>query len=167
MHEKSGITPIFPIWSTQDQMKALAYEMISSGVRAILMTIDPRKLSPSYAGRNYDKELIDNLPENIDPCGEFGEFHTLCVDGPAFSYPIPVTVKECIERDNFVYTEIVLDPDSNGSCPKPIPLCEVPVHINEDTVKSIVSESEIEELRLLSNRTEILCKVHKDSKEDE
>ena len=100
------LTPVFPVWgrNTAD----LAREMIATGFRAILSCVDPRKLDPSYVGREFDSSFLRDLPEGVDPCGENGEFHTFVYDGPLFQKPIQVEVGERLNRDGFEFADIVL-----------------------------------------------------------
>lgn len=102
---KCGMTPVFPLWlrDTRD----LANEMIESGLRAYLTCVDPRKLDASFAGRAFDKEFLADLPAQVDPCGENGEFHTCVVAGPMFGSPIDVSVGEIVEREGFVFADLM------------------------------------------------------------
>jgi diphthamide synthase (EF-2-diphthine--ammonia ligase) len=75
--------------------------------------VDPKKLDPSFAGRRYDQSFLDDLPSNIDPCGENGEFHTFTYDGPVFTKPIPVEVGERVVRDGFQFVDVTLRTSSN------------------------------------------------------
>jgi uncharacterized protein (TIGR00290 family) len=103
----SGLEPIFPLWklgSTAD----LAGAMIAGGLRATLSTVDPRKLPGDFAGRSFDRALLAELPAGVDPCGENGEFHSCVWDGPMFRQPVPVATGEVVERDGFVFADIVL-----------------------------------------------------------
>lgn len=104
----SGITPLFPLW--ESDTAALAREMLAAGLRARLTCVDPAKLDASFAGRPFDESLLADLPDSVDPCGENGEFHTFCFDGPVFRVPIPVTNAETVERDGFIFTDLLLDP---------------------------------------------------------
>lgn len=81
--------------------------MIASGLVAHIACLDPRKLPKHFAGRQFDETLLHDLPSNIDPCGENGEFHTAVTAGPMFAAPIPVSIGETVERDGFVFTDIV------------------------------------------------------------
>lgn len=101
----TGLAPLFPLWHTGPTGK-LAREMIDAGVRAHLTCVDPRKLPASFAGRAFDHALLDELPPNVDPCGENGEFHSFVWDGPMFSTPITVRVGEIVQRDGFVFADI-------------------------------------------------------------
>lgn len=104
----SGITPLFPLWGSDTA--ALARKMLAAGLRARLTCVDPAKLDASFAGRPFDESLLADLPDSVDPCGENGEFHTFCFDGPVFRVPIPVTNAETVERDGFIFTDLLLDP---------------------------------------------------------
>ncbi len=101
----TGIQPVFPLW-TRDS-RALAEEMIAGGVRAYLTCLDPRKVSPKLAGRAFDLDLLADLPPTVDPLGERGEFHTFAWGGPGFDQPLAVSVGETVERDGFVFTDLV------------------------------------------------------------
>jgi uncharacterized protein (TIGR00290 family) len=101
----SGIDAIFPLW--QKPTAALAREMVDSGLRAIITAVDPRKLPPSFAGREFDHALLDDLPADVDPCGENGEFHSFVYAGPMFSEAIPVRVVDVVERDGFIFADVI------------------------------------------------------------
>lgn len=100
-----GIEAIFPLWGRPTD--ALAREMIAAGIDARLVTVDPRHLDASFAGRRFDESLLADLPATVDPCGERGEFHTAVVAGPMFSAPIAVTAGETVLRDGFVYADLI------------------------------------------------------------
>lgn len=102
--EGTGISPVFPLW--QRSTDELAKEVISSGIRAVITCVDPKQAPREIAGRWYDAALLGELPDSVDPCGENGEFHTLVVDGPGFSYPLDVAVGEIVERDGFVFADV-------------------------------------------------------------
>jgi uncharacterized protein (TIGR00290 family) len=101
----TGITPLFPVWGL-DTAK-LARDMIQSGLKATLTCVDPQKLDRTFAGRRFDQALLDDFPPAIDPCGENGEFHTFCFAGPMFRSPIAVTPGEVVERDGFVFADVL------------------------------------------------------------
>jgi uncharacterized protein (TIGR00290 family) len=101
----TGLTPIFPLWKTK-ATRELATEMIDGGLRAYLTCVDPRVLPASFAGRAFDRALLDDLPPGVDACGENGEFHSFVWDGPMFSHPVEVTVGERVERDGFVFADV-------------------------------------------------------------
>lgn len=100
-----GIEPLFPLWNKPT--RELAAEMLAAGVRAIVTCVDPRKISPDCVGREWSQAFIDELPPTVDPCAENGEFHTVVVDGPMFCRPIPIWVGETVERDGFVFADVV------------------------------------------------------------
>ncbi|MDR3691007.1 MAG: adenine nucleotide alpha hydrolase [Fimbriimonas sp.] len=100
---KHGMTGVFPLW--QRGTPALASEMIESGIVAHLVCVDPKKLDASFAGRAFDRSLLADLPSQIDPCGEYGEFHTVVSAGPMFSSPIPVHIGPVVERGGFVFAD--------------------------------------------------------------
>jgi len=69
--------------------------------------VDPKKLSPDFAGREFDSQLLADLPPNVDPCGENGEFHTCVYSGPMFRHEIPVSCGQCVESDGFCFADLV------------------------------------------------------------
>jgi uncharacterized protein (TIGR00290 family) len=103
--DQTGLRPLFPVW--QIPTRELAAELIGAGVKAKITCIDPAKLDASYAGREYDADFLNSLPAGIDPCGENGEFHTFVYDAPVFSSAIPVEVGEKVERDGFVFADVL------------------------------------------------------------
>ena len=100
-----GMTGIFPLW--QRDTAVLARAMIDSGMVAHLVCVDPRRLGREFAGRRFDRRLLDELPRQVDPCGENGEFHTLVSAGPMFADSIDVRVGEIVERDGFVFADVI------------------------------------------------------------
>jgi uncharacterized protein (TIGR00290 family) len=102
----TGLTPIFPLW--RRPTAALAREMLGAGLEAHLTCVDPRVLPAAFAGRRYDAKLLEDLPPEIDPCGERGEFHTCVTRGPMFSKGIDVQVGETVERGGFVFCDLRL-----------------------------------------------------------
>jgi len=101
----TGIEPLFPLWDRNT--RALAHEMIASGLKAHLTCVDPKKLSASFAGRAYDEALLGELPEGVDPCGENGEFHTCVFAGPMFEREIDIRVDEVKDRDGFIFADLL------------------------------------------------------------
>lgn len=101
----TGLEPIFPIWGLPTA--ALAREMIAAGVKARLTCVDPARVSRTFAGRDFDSTLLADLPPSADPCGENGEFHTFVYDAPVFDRPINVEAGVVIERDGFVFADVV------------------------------------------------------------
>jgi diphthamide synthase (EF-2-diphthine--ammonia ligase) len=82
--------------------------MIRGGLKAKVTCVDPRKLDRSFAGREFDAKFLADLPEGIDPCGENGEFHSFVYDAPVFSSPIPAIGGEIVERDGFVFADVLM-----------------------------------------------------------
>jgi len=101
----TGLEPLFPVWGIPTRQ--LAVDMIGAGVRAKLTCVDPSKLDKSYAGCEFDRKFIDSLPAGIDACGENGEFHTFVYDAPVFSNPIQVELGNIVERDGFVFADVM------------------------------------------------------------
>jgi uncharacterized protein (TIGR00290 family) len=101
----SGIQPIFPLWGMPTRV--LAREMVSVGLRARLTCVNPKELAPRFAGREFDYALLDELPATVDPCGERGEFHTFAYDGPMFHHPVAIESGEVVERDGFVFADLL------------------------------------------------------------
>ena len=102
----TGLTPIFPLWLRPTA--ALAREMQDAGLEAFLTCVDPRVLPASFAGRRFDRVLLDDLPSSVDPCGERGEFHTCAVAGPMFTKRVNVEAGVIVERDGFVFADLRL-----------------------------------------------------------
>jgi len=100
-----GMTSVFPLWDIDT--RKLAGEMISGELSAYLTCVDPRKLGREFAGRKFDHALLRELPANVDPCGENGEFHTFACAGPMFRQPIRVETGEIVERDGFVFADML------------------------------------------------------------
>ena len=105
MLEGTGLRPLFPIWGRPT--RELARAMVDGGLRAHLTCVDPRVLPARFAGRAFDHALLDELPEHVDPCGERGEFHSFTWDGPMFGSPVPVRVGETVEREGFVFADLL------------------------------------------------------------
>jgi uncharacterized protein (TIGR00290 family) len=102
----TGITPVFPLWLRPTPQ--LARDMIASGLETYIATVDMKKMPASFAGRKFDAQLLADLPEGVDPCGENGEFHTCVVGGPMFSHTLPVVTGERVERDGYAYCDLLL-----------------------------------------------------------
>jgi uncharacterized protein (TIGR00290 family) len=99
------VAPLFPLWGLPTD--ALARDMVRAGLRARLTCVDPRHLAPSFAGREFDAELLAALPVGVDPCGERGEFHTFAYGGPMFGQPVPVRCGDIVEREGFVFADLL------------------------------------------------------------
>jgi len=101
----TGLEPLFPVWEIPTAK--LARDMIAAGVKAKITCIDPAQVDRTFAGRDFDQALLDSLPDGVDPCGENGEFHTFVYDAPVFSSPIAVRMGEIVERDGFVFADVL------------------------------------------------------------
>lgn len=101
----TGLEPLFPLWRIPTGR--LALEMIAAGVKAKVTCVDRSKLAGPFAGRDFDRSFLDALPREVDPCGENGEFHSFVYDAPGFSRPIEVRAGEVVERDGFVFADVI------------------------------------------------------------
>ena len=108
----TGLRPIFPLW--RRPTAALAEEMLDAGLRARITCVDPRVLPASFAGREYNRRLLADLPGGVDPCGENGEFHTFAWDGPMFGHPVRVRGGEVVARDGFVFADLLPAEDADS-----------------------------------------------------
>jgi uncharacterized protein (TIGR00290 family) len=102
---RCDMIPIFPLWGKETRQ--LAEDMVAGGLSAFLTCVDPRRLDRTFAGRRFDSNLLAALPGNVDPCGENGEFHTFANAGPMFDAEVGVTVGEIVERDGFVFADLL------------------------------------------------------------
>ena len=102
---RCGMKPVFPLWGKETRQ--LAEDMVAGGLAGFLTCVDPRQLDRGFAGRRFDRDLLAALPSNVDPCGERGEFHTFACAGPMFSAEVRVTVGEILERDGFVFADLL------------------------------------------------------------
>jgi uncharacterized protein (TIGR00290 family) len=101
----TGIAALFPLWNRPTG--PLARQMVTEGLRAVITCVDPRQLPARYAGRQFDERLLDELSDAIDPCGENGEFHTFVTDGPMFKRPVDVRIGDIVEREGFVFADLL------------------------------------------------------------
>jgi diphthamide synthase (EF-2-diphthine--ammonia ligase) len=101
----AGKSGRFPLWGRDTA--SLAREFVAAGFEAIVVCVDPKRLARSLAGRAYDLDFLEELPRGIDPCGENGEFHTFVHAGPVFGEPVPVTAGESVERDGFIFCDLL------------------------------------------------------------
>jgi uncharacterized protein (TIGR00290 family) len=102
---ETGIKPLFPLWGIPTN--ELSKEMVRGGLRAKVTCIDPKHLPAEFSGHEYDKAFLEKIPDNVDPCGENGEFHSFVYDGPMFKGKVNVCVGETVTRDGFVYTDLL------------------------------------------------------------
>ena len=100
-----GMTAIFPIWKCNTRELIRAFH--AHQFRAVAVCVDSKVLDPSFAGRELDESFFRDLPPHADPCGENGEFHTFVFDGPIFKSPIPVRTGEIVNRDGFVFCDLL------------------------------------------------------------
>lgn len=104
----TDITPHFPLWLTDTTQ--LANQFVTDGYRATVVCVDTTQLAAEFAGRAFDRQFLEDLPDSIDPCGERGEFHTFVYDGPIFSTPISCRVGRKVLRDErFMYCDLLGD----------------------------------------------------------
>ena len=101
----SGLEPIFPVWGIPT--RELAGQMIDAGLRAKLTCVDTKQLDATFAGREFDAQLLSDLPAAADPCGENGEFHSFVYAGPMFRSNIPVELGEIVAREQFVFADLL------------------------------------------------------------
>jgi uncharacterized protein (TIGR00290 family) len=104
---KAGIQCVFPLWKRDT--KELASEFIETGFRAVVVCVNEQFLDKSFCGRIIDREFLADLPSNVDPCGENGEFHSFVFDGPIFRNKVPFQIGEMVHRK---YTA----PKKDSSC---------------------------------------------------
>jgi len=101
---RMGMRGVFPLWKRDTAELIRAF--IDLGFKAHLSCVEG-KLGESFAGRPIDAALIDDLPEGIDPCGEYGEFHSFVYDGPIFSKPVDIVVGDVVCRDSRYYADLL------------------------------------------------------------
>ncbi|HKJ82824.1 MAG TPA: hypothetical protein VJ961_02250, partial [Mariprofundaceae bacterium] len=101
----TGIEPIFPLW--QIPTSELAMMMLDGGLETYISCVDLQKIPVGFAGRRWSYELLEELPEGVDPCGENGEMHTIVIDGPMFDTRIDMEIGKIVQRDGFAYADII------------------------------------------------------------
>jgi len=99
---KAEMNGVFPLW--QKDTKQLARTFINLGFKAVVTSVDSQVLGKAFAGRTYDEKFLSDLPPNVDPCGENGEFHTFVYNGPIFSEKVRFKKGEISLRDNRFYS---------------------------------------------------------------
>ena len=104
----TGIEALFPVWASAAETPVLARRMMATGIKAVLTCVDPRQLPESFVGRQFDSQLLADLPSSVDPCGERGEFHSFCYAGPSFNSEIEVEVGESVTRDGFCFADLTV-----------------------------------------------------------
>src|SRR5213079_156864 len=106
MLARIGMRGLFPLWLRDT--RALAHEFVRLGYRAVLVCVDSEQLAAEFAGREFDADLLRELPSSVDPCGENGEFHTFVYAGPGLREPVPHERGPLVVRDaRFVYCDLV------------------------------------------------------------
>jgi uncharacterized protein (TIGR00290 family) len=101
MLAKIGMQGIYPLWKRDTHELARAF--IDLGFKAVITVVDSNVLGKEFAGREFDRQFLTDLPASVDPCGENGEFHSFVYDGPIFSKAIPFTKGEWVLRENRFY----------------------------------------------------------------
>ena len=101
----TGLKPMFPIWGLPT--KELAHEMILNGVAAYITCVDPKQISKKFCGHEFNKLFLESIGDCIDSCGENGEFHTFVYKGPMFKSDIPIQTGEIVDRDGFVFSDLI------------------------------------------------------------
>lgn len=91
-----GFKAVFPLWKIDTTL--LIHEFIDLGFKTIVTCVNEEYLDKSFVGRVIDHQFIDDLPKNVDVCGENGEFHTFTFDGPIFKNPIEFEIGEIVHR---------------------------------------------------------------------
>jgi uncharacterized protein (TIGR00290 family) len=103
-----GWKPVYPLFGSDTNV--LADDMLDGGLRAVLCCVDTQQLDARHAGREFDADLLANLPATVDRCGERGEFHTCVHAGPMFTRPLALRRGETLLRDGrFAFTDLLLD----------------------------------------------------------
>ncbi|MDE2928503.1 MAG: diphthine--ammonia ligase [Acidobacteriota bacterium] len=116
----SKLECFFPLWK-QDTGK-LARRFIQGGFKAVLVCVNLKVLDSTFAGRRFDEALLSDLPPGVDPCGENGEFHTFVYDGPVFRRSVRVSTGEVVQRDSFVFCDLLAaSPPRRSAPPSPNP----------------------------------------------
>jgi uncharacterized protein (TIGR00290 family) len=100
-----GMTALFPIWKRDT--RELIHSFQANKFRAIAVCVDSKAIAPTFAGRELDASFFRDLPPHADPCGENGEFHTFVYDGPIFRSPIHVRTGEVVNRDGFIFCDLL------------------------------------------------------------
>ena len=106
LFEPFGVTLHTPLWG-QDTT-SLAQDMLRSDLEAYIVTLNPEKLPASLCGARYDEAFLAALPDDVDPCGEYGEFHTVVANGPGFAKGLDFEKGEVVERGGFIYCDFLL-----------------------------------------------------------
>lgn len=93
---KRGFKGVFPLWKIPTEK--LARGFIKAGFKTKICAADSDLISQDWVGKDFDQNFLDYLPAKVDPCGENGEFHSFCYDGPIFSKPITIRVEQVLSQ---------------------------------------------------------------------
>lgn len=100
----AGLTAVLPLW--QQDRKALVLEMLASGIKSIIVSCN-ETMGERFIGTLLTRELVEELEAmGIDPCGENGEYHTLVIDGPHFSFPLDVSIRQVLCHQNYWFADL-------------------------------------------------------------
>lgn len=100
-----GMRGLYPVWGRDTSR--LINEFLARGFKTAVVCVDPGKLPRAFVGRVIDSQFLSELPAEVDPCGENGEFHTFVFDGPGFRVPVPFSFGEIVMRDGFWFADLV------------------------------------------------------------
>lgn len=106
MFEETAYRPLFPLWGRSTRKQARRF--LSLGFEAVVTCVDTRVLALDFLGRPFDQNFLDDIPDDVDPCGENGEFHTVVWDGPLFEHPLQGSLGELLAEGPFVSFETSL-----------------------------------------------------------
>jgi uncharacterized protein (TIGR00290 family) len=101
-----GLVATFPGWTTATAQRAAS--IVAAGVRAVVVSVDTRALSPDFLVRSFDASLLADLPPEVDPCGERGEFQTFVLDHPRFSTPVDLTVGDQVTEGDHALLQLLM-----------------------------------------------------------
>lgn len=102
----TGVRALFPLWGRPT--RALAEEMLTAGLEAVVTCVDTEQLDRSFLGRRFDESFLRDLPPGVDPCAENGQFHTVAVAGPMFAHRLEVETGEIVDHGRFVFADVSL-----------------------------------------------------------
>jgi uncharacterized protein (TIGR00290 family) len=105
LFDDTGLELLFPLWGRNT--RSLARDMVAAGLRARVVSVDPKQAPREWAGALFDAAFVQAIPPHVDPCAENGEFHTFAFDGPMFSRPVRMAPGEVVERDGFVFADLL------------------------------------------------------------
>ncbi len=102
---RNGMAALYPVWGRDTRAFVERFE--DAGFRAAISCVDLDRLDASFAGRSIDRALLADLPPEVDPCGENGEFHSFVFDGPCFARPVPIELGETVTRGRFCFRDLL------------------------------------------------------------